>query len=740
MKNTRAQRRKLTARLASAGVARLGVLAAAILTPLGVGAYYFGLQNASENQTDRSAAPNAATPKARDALHANARTYNAEQPVAEQGAVPQVAPDNGSDNGSGNATGDATGEGSGGDVASRATAGALSAQHLATTTERPEANELEIVVDDATRQPIGAVSSTSTDVSASETEISSGSPAAARPSPVPTQKPPVPRASASKRSAPVAVAAASPDKTRTERARAQTPAALADPIIDDPGLAGPLLDRPAPSPINKIDVVGATVFSPEAIEAITAPYIGAPMTASAILGVRDALTRLYLENDYVNSGAYVPAQESEGGVLLIMIVEGRLSAVDVVGAKRLRPSYIAKRLWPDADKVLDRNELQWRFQRLVDDANIEKMDAALAPGDARGEARLRVNVTEAPRFSLVAAAASERSPSVGGQRYSLAGAARNLIGVGDRLSVEVGATRGLTDVFAGFSAPLNAKGLDFSIQGGFSDADVIENPLNDLDILSRSYSLAGRLSQRLFLTPTSTTAAFGEISYKRAETDLFGEPFSFSPGAVDGVTEVTALRGGVDYIERTPRRVRALRLTASLGLDGRDPPTPLTTDPPARFFSILAQARAAQKLGPGRLESRLDVQYAPRTLAVTERFAFGGLDSVRGYRRNQALSDSVIVGSVEYAAPLSALFGGDGPAWRAVSLSAFVDGGYGYNAELPDPQDNALLSVGLAIEAQIADRATAEFFGAIRAIDAATPDDKSLQDLGLGFRVTARAF
>ena len=53
---------------------------------------------------------------------------------------------------------------------------------------------------------------------------------------------------------------------------------------------------------------------------------------------------VYVERGYLNSGAVIPDQRVEDGVVRIQIIEGRLSEVEVTGDTHLSAGYVQDRL------------------------------------------------------------------------------------------------------------------------------------------------------------------------------------------------------------------------------------------------------------------------------------------------------------------------------------------------------------------------------------------------------------
>ena len=63
--------------------------------------------------------------------------------------------------------------------------------------------------------------------------------------------------------------------------------------------------------VREFRTSGNTVIPDRELAEVTAPYAGRAITTEELLDVRDALTRLYVERGYVNSGAIVPTRTSK---------------------------------------------------------------------------------------------------------------------------------------------------------------------------------------------------------------------------------------------------------------------------------------------------------------------------------------------------------------------------------------------------------------------------------------------
>lgn len=67
--------------------------------------------------------------------------------------------------------------------------------------------------------------------------------------------------------------------------------------------------------VRRFDLVGHTVFTAEELATVTAPYTNRAITAEELQEARRQLTVYYFERGYLNSGAVIPDQQVEDGVV-----------------------------------------------------------------------------------------------------------------------------------------------------------------------------------------------------------------------------------------------------------------------------------------------------------------------------------------------------------------------------------------------------------------------------------------
>ena len=442
--------------------------------------------------------------------------------------------------------------------------------------------------------------------------------------------------------------------------------------------------------IKKIEVRGNTVLKNE-IDRLVRALKNQEKTFEDLIELRSQITQLYINNGYINSGAFLPNNQNiSRGIIQIQVVEGELERIELSGLSRLSQNYVRSRLKLATAPPLNQQRLERALQLLQLDPLISQVNAELTAGSTPGRNVLQVILKEAPGFTAGFATQNNQSPNIGSTQASVFVAQNNLLGLGDRLSAEYGISDGLDIYDLNYTIPVNARNGTVGIRYSNADSRIIEDDFADLDIESETRTLSFSVRQPLTSTPNRELALGLGLDLRRSNTSLEDIPFSFSEGAEDGKSKVTAIRFYQDWVDRGARRVLAARSQFSLGIDAFDATiNDLGTD--GRFFTWLGQFQWVQQLSSRNvLITRLNTQLTPDSLLSLERFSIGGIDTVRGYPQNQLVADNGIVGSVELRIPLTA-------DSNTLQLAPFFDIGTAWNSRTSDPTPQTLAGVGLGL-------------------------------------------
>ncbi len=463
--------------------------------------------------------------------------------------------------------------------------------------------------------------------------------------------------------------------------------------------------------VREIRVTGNTVFSDEELARITAPYTGRELTNEDLAMLRQALTLKYVNAGYINSGAVLSDQRVDHGVIEYRIIEGKLNEITVSGTKRLRANYVSDRLALGATPPLNAVRLQDQLHLLLQGPFIERINADLSPGDRPGEARLHARVEEGPGGRLSFALDNDISPALGELRATLSGQWYNPSGRGDILTGEIGYARGYRKLFVDYSLPLNARDTTLNVFTEWSDANVVEKPLNALDIQSQASTFGVRVTHPLIRTSREQLNLAVGFDVRQSKSELLGEGFAFTPGVEsDGKSKVSVLRFIQDYLARTRQQVIAARSTFSWGIDAFGATNQGDNLPNGEFLTWLGQFQYARKLGQSdsQLLFRFDGQLSSAPLLSLEQFAVGGMRTVRGYRRNQLVRDQGYVTSLELRVPVLR----HEDKTPLLQVSTFVDAGGAWYKGRATEQPQTIRSAGLGLRFNPHRRVEAELYWA----------------------------
>ncbi len=493
--------------------------------------------------------------------------------------------------------------------------------------------------------------------------------------------------------------------------------------------------------------------------------IGGAGTADRALALVQLINASFLSAGYLNSGLVVQRDAPlVDGTLNLDLIYGQLATLESGGpaltvkftgdsAAGLTAAYVANRMPSALRRPLNGLDVERDFRLLADDPAIRTINADLRPGSRPGEAALLLLIDPQDRVDLYLTASNSRSPSVGGERIAAGGSIRNLLASGDLISAEAGRTEGLDDYTASYSTPLFTPALSLMLRGSINNAAVVDSQLVPLDIRSRdragevglNYAVVRRpltpLPEAGGWSPAQALSLGVSVARRRSRSFVLGQPFSFSPGSVDGRTRYTALRLTGDYLVRNVQDVFAVSVTGSLGLDGTRSPAPGALNPDRNFKALLVQLNYARRLTAQRLElrARLTGQISDSILYSGERLSSGGERTVRGYRENLLLTDKGAIGSIELSQPFSLSPPSQrqsGFDWGSFAIAGFVDGAVLRNQGAAPLSQRSIYSVGASLSWLPSDAIAARitYAEALRKVPGLGSRD--IQDRGLHFSIS----
>ena len=489
--------------------------------------------------------------------------------------------------------------------------------------------------------------------------------------------------------------------------------------------------------LKTLQISGNKSISQEELQAVVQPFIGTAISRGDLDSIRQQLLKYYRDEGFVYASVTLPDQHISQGLVKYQINEGKLSAINVKGSERLKESYIRDRVQFSDDEPLQQTVLLERFQQLLADPLIERVNGVLKPGAKPGDSVLDLEITRAKPYELYVGMDNYTPASVGAYTGHLGGVVRNLTGYGDFLQIDLNGSEGMQSISSFFSMPFGSYGTRFNIGYQGSLSRVTEGSLDELDIENQFMDFNVGISQPILRSSNRIFNLELQYAFRQTQTSILDTPISLSDGVEDnGKAKVSVIRFIQSHVERDKNYVLSLRSSLNAGFDAFNATINPNGQADGRYFSWLGQLRFLHKLDDwgNELFLRSDIQLASESLLPLERFALGGINTVRGYRQNELVRDEGYALSVEFRIPLWQQSTTDGHDIRFVP---FFDYGQVWNHH----QDSkTLYSAGVGLKwnwKQIG----AEFYWA-QALN--NPDvvdqEKDAQDSGIHFQLQIKLF
>jgi len=490
--------------------------------------------------------------------------------------------------------------------------------------------------------------------------------------------------------------------------------------------------------VDRIRIDGNSVLESAALESIASDYEERTLTSEDLLDLRRAITRAYADAGFTTSFATIPDQDLSGATLRIQVVEGRLVDVTIEGNRHFRTGYIERRVAPHPDRPLNVFELEHRLQVLQSDPRIETLNAALSEGVRPGEAVLTLTIVESRQWRAQVAVANDRHSSIGGTNFRLGAGYSNFTGRGDDTAVAGAFATGLNELVAESWIPVNRFDTRVGVRGRFSSSEVVDGVFADLDIRSRFWSIGAGVSQPLYRSRSVDWDAAALWELRESKNTLGGRPLPTSVASRDGRLRASVFRLSTNLALRDVNQVFAARTMVSIGVPIAGAWTTPSGVDDSSFVSWLGQVQWARRFSllDTELLTRFDWQLAFDPLPPFERFAVGGVHSVRGLPENRLVRDNGYAASIELRIPLMKY-----PDGRPqLAFAPFVDAGRAWHHDRgPTPEPGYLAGAGAGLLASLMPGVSAYFYWGAELTSTPEINDK-LQDHGIHFGLTARSW
>ena len=431
--------------------------------------------------------------------------------------------------------------------------------------------------------------------------------------------------------------------------------------------------------VTSVDYGKSEVLTDEQIQAITSEYLNKDITVNDLYQMLGKINNLYAEGGYVTCKAFLPPQKVTGGVIKILLVEGKTGKVSVVGNKTTATSYVTRRIELPSGQVENLNHLNDKLT-YFNGTNDVQVRVMLEAGQEPGTTDFVLQVYEPQQLNHTIFTDNAGNYSSGTYRAGYFYNVKSLTGNRDSLTMGTIWAEGLKSFSAVYNIPVSPSGTQLSLAYSCNATKIVRG---DYENMSKGHSTAYSVTLRQpWIVNETTRSEVGlEYNHQNSSSDWMipGE------GRVSWVDELN--RDLTPYFSHTTYGKSHIfyqkhSYTAYGNHDGKDGHT---ND--ARMYKLSGYYQKAYKHGQ-MISARLDGQIEERgNLSSNKKFYIGGMNSVRGYRESFLDGDRGFSSSLEYQFPIS--------KDRKHNMFLFYD--YG-NVRNDDWDDHVLQSVGLGIK------------------------------------------
>ncbi len=446
---------------------------------------------------------------------------------------------------------------------------------------------------------------------------------------------------------------------------------------------------PASVEVTAFQVSGNTLVTAEAIERALAPFKGR-RTLEELGAAARAVQRLYVDMGYGGVVAYVPPQTRSDGVISLVVVEGRVSAVNVRGAQVFNEANIRASL---PDLVVGATPRMRRIDAQMQISNenpSKRVRVLLKPGSGPGETEAEVTVQEGSLRHVTLALDNTGTSGTGEYRASVAWQHANLSGHDDVFTAQFQTSPTQPDrvrvLSAGYRFPRYKQLMVVDAFAAYSDVDGGSVPTAAGDLRFNGNGRIAGVRGTWYLPRVGEADQRVSLGVDNREylnrCGIAGLPAG-ACGTAGASVSVQPLSLGYSLQSGgAPAFGLSASLQTNLKLGGRysDAASFAAVRPDARVrytalhygaFASMAVAEAWD------LRVRFAGQFSADALVPGEQYGIGGVNSVRGYQEREVLGDQGLLVSVELTGPnLMPLVG---PADRVLRIFAFADAGQAFN-------------------------------------------------------------
>ena len=455
--------------------------------------------------------------------------------------------------------------------------------------------------------------------------------------------------------------------------------------------------------LTGVTINGAKAFSPAELASAYDHFLAQSVDLEDLAMIAGAITRRYLDEGYFLTRAIVPPQDMSSGVAQILVIEGRISEVEMRGgaAEQARPYFSGL----TNQTIANLKDMDLRLSLAGDIPGVSLRSEIQPMQDDPANHRLVVS-TEHQKVEAFVYADNRGTEAVGPVQAFGRLSANSVFTGRDQLSVTAFTTpeeaRELSQIGVGYRMLVGPRS-EYGLSTMFSRAQ------DGYDIASPRVGADGHFSSLWYSRALSRSRKGGLWLDANFDAAHFESEWETGGGYADELRVARVMLRGrhTDDGASTNVLVRVSAGLDALGASGESSVRRSRYDATGAFTKFNLQASHYRDLGDYfGIYAALDGQWSADPLLLSEEYAVGGARIGRAYNYGEISGDNALAGVLELRA------GFDPPSEALTFLQgyAFYDAAQVWNYNTPAGADElSLSSAGLGLRLDFQDWLTARF-------------------------------
>lgn len=388
--------------------------------------------------------------------------------------------------------------------------------------------------------------------------------------------------------------------------------------------------------IRTISVLGNTLLDDNRVKSIVAPFQERDLSLDEMKDVAEALEAEYHKAGYLLVKVVLPSQKPDGGLLLLQVVEPRITEISVENNERYSAEFLKARFRENISSDIYRSQDLEHSLLLLNDLPDLKMKALLRPSEEPGGTEVVLVAEEDKPWHITFDYNNFGTRLTGEHRFGLSSDFSNVFTQGDQLvagGMLATPASSTTFVHGSYGFPVGTAGTRLNL--GYATGNYsVGQELEALNIVGDSEIFSLALSHPLARSFGHSSDLVFQLSANDVVNTALGRPLS------NDKYTAARLNYSARWQDENGRTVLGAGVSHGLGGTASGDPRASRRNAGSDFSKLQINAARVQRLNDAlSFLARGSAQFTGDPLFAVEQMGVGGPDTVRGFNPAETLGD-----------------------------------------------------------------------------------------------------